>query len=143
MQRNKLFVSILTLAWLLLPAMASPALAQAKQDKSSAGTATLRGLLEKSGYGYSKVSDGVWEIPATGKNVKEFGIRVTLVDDIILVIAKLADRQDLRSREPLLLKLMELNHHFDAVKLALSEEMLYARVDMHLRLLDDRELKYQ
>jgi len=99
-------------------------------------------LLEHSGYRYAKVSDGVWEIPGTGKNIKEFGIRLALADDILLVMVKLAERKDLKLQPSLLTKALELNHKFDSIKLALSEDMLYLRMDAHLRLLDNQELKY-
>jgi hypothetical protein len=111
------------------------------QDKLK-GAPQIVALLEKSGYSYTKVSDGVWEVPGTGKNLKEFGIRLTLADDILLVMVKLADRKDLKLQPALLTKLLELNHKFDSIKLALSEEMLYLRMDTHLRLLDSQELKY-
>ncbi|HSB08372.1 MAG TPA: hypothetical protein VLM38_02590 [Blastocatellia bacterium] len=111
------------------------------QDKAKV-TADLVALLEKSGYRYTKISDGVWEIPGTGKNIKEFGIRLALADDILLVMVKLAERRDLRLQPPLLTKVLELNHKFDSIKLALSEDMLYLRMDTHLRLLDNQELKY-
>lgn len=111
------------------------------QEKSK-GATEIVALLEKSGYSYKKVRDGVWEIPGTGKNLKEFGIRLALADDIMLVIVKLADRKDLKLQPALLTKLLELNHKFDLVKLALADDMLYLRMDTHVRLLDDQELKY-
>lgn len=111
------------------------------QDKSK-GAAEIVALLEKSGYAYTKVRDGVWEIPGTGKNLKEFGIRLALADDIILVMVKLGDRKDLKLQPALLTKLLELNHKFDWIKLALAEDMLYLRMDAHVRLLDNQELKY-
>jgi len=52
------------------------------------------------------------------------------------------DRKDLKPQPVLLTKLLELNHKFDSIKLALSEDMLYLRMDTHLRLLDNQELKY-
>jgi hypothetical protein len=111
------------------------------QDKTK-GAPDIVALLEKSGYTYTKVSDGVWEIPGTGKNLKEFGIRLALADDILLVMVKLADRKGLKLQPALLTKLLELNHKFDSIKLALSEDMAYLRMDTHLRLLDGDELKY-
>jgi len=129
----------LTIALLLsLSLGAQPARAQ---DKSK-GATEIVALLERSGYSYTKVRDGVWEIPGAGKNLKEFAIRLALADDIILVIVKLADRKDLKLQLALSTKLLELNHKFDSIKLALAEDMLYLRMDTHLRLLDDKELKY-
>ena len=57
-------------------------------------------------------------------------------------MAKLADRKDLKLEPALLTKLLELNHSIDSVKIALSEDMLYVRMDTHLRILDTPELKY-
>ena len=111
------------------------------QEKSKGGPEIVA-LLEKSGYSYSKVRDGVWEIPGTGKNLKEFGIRLALADDILLVMVRLADRKDLKLQPALMTKLLELNHKFDWIKLALSEDMLYLRMDTHVRLVDNQELKY-
>lgn len=111
------------------------------QDKSK-GATEIVALLEKSGYSYKKVDDGLWEVPGTGKNLKEFGIRLALADDILLVMVKLAARKDLKLEPALLTKLLELNHKFDSIKLALSEDMLYLRMDTHVRLLDNQELKY-
>jgi hypothetical protein len=111
------------------------------QDKPK-GPSQIVALLEKSGYTYTKINDGIWEVPGTGKNLKEFGIRLALADDILIVMVKLADRKDLKPQPVLWTKLLELNHKFDSIKLALSEDMLYLRMDTHLRLLDNTELKY-
>ena len=121
---------------------ATPILSSTRTQTKSKSPADIVALLEKSGYTYTKVSDGVWEIPGTGKNLKEFGIRLVLADDILLVMVKLADRKDLKLQPQLLTKLLELNHKFDSIKLALSEDIAYLRMDTHLRLLDGEELKY-
>ncbi|MFY9555849.1 MAG: YbjN domain-containing protein [Blastocatellia bacterium] len=133
------FKAIIALALVLIFAGAiSPANAQERAK----GAPDIVALLEKSGYSYTKVSDGVWEVPGTGKNLKEFGIRLAHADDILLVMVKLVDRKDLKPQPALLTKLLELNHKFDSIKVALSEDMLYLRMDTHLRLLDNQELKY-
>jgi len=135
---KKLKAALLSIATLmLLTAPLHPAHAQSKK-----GANAIVALLEKSGYTYTKVSDGVWEIPGTGKNLKEFAIRVVVADDILLVMVKLAERKDLKLQPPLLTKLLELNHKFDSIKLALSEDLAYLRMDTHLRLMDGEELKY-
>jgi len=111
------------------------------QEKAK-GSPEIVALLEKSGYSYSKVGEGVWQIPGTGKNLKEFAIRLALAEDVLLVMVKLADRKDLKLQPALMTKLLELNHKFDWIKLALSEDMLYLRMDTHVRLVDGQELKY-
>ncbi len=125
---------------LMLPSL-SGVCSAGRQDKSK-GAAEIVALLEKSGYSYTKVGDGLWEVPGTGKNLKEFAIRLALADDMLIVIVKLVDRKDLKLEPAVLTKLLELNHKFDSIKLALSEDMLYLRMDAHVRLLDNQELKY-
>lgn len=129
------------IAFALFLSLTSVLISAQAQEKTK-GAAQIVELLEKSGYSYTKVSDGVWELPGTGKNLKEFGIRLALADDILIVMVKLADRKDLRPQPALWTKLLELNHKFDSIKLALSDDMLYLRMDTHLRLLDNPELKY-
>jgi hypothetical protein len=125
---------------LALLAQSSPAQNDQAQNRSSASNVIA--ALEKSGLRYTKVSDGVWEIPATSKNVKDFAIRVAAMDDTLIVLVKLVDRKYLMLKEALLVKMLELNDYFDTAKLALDENMLYARMDLHSRLVDEQELKY-
>jgi len=134
-------VLITFLAAVLLLSSSSGLCSPEAQDKSK-GAAEIVALLEKSGYSYKKVADGLWEVPGTGKSLREFAIRLALADDVLLVMVKLVDRKDLKLQPALSTKLLELNHKFDSIKLALSEDMLYLRMDTHVRLLDDQELKY-
>jgi hypothetical protein len=106
------------------------------------GAAHLAVLLEKSGYNYTKVSDGVWQITFNGKNTGEFQVRLALGGDVLVGLTKIADRSDLKLTPAFLTKLLELNHSVDSVKVALSDEMLYVRMDTRMRVVDDAELKY-
>ncbi|HST20976.1 MAG TPA: energy transducer TonB [Blastocatellia bacterium] len=123
-----------------VPGVVSPRNRQ--QGRMTPSPAGLLVMLEQSGYRYSKVSEGIWEIDATGKNVKDFKIRVTMAEDLVLLIVKLADRKDLSVKNELLVKLLELNHHFDIARIALSDEMLYSRIDLHARIVDGAEFNY-
>lgn len=133
--------SSMLISMLVILASSSVALPAAGQDKTK-GATDIVALLEKSGYSYTKVGDGLWEVPGTGKNLKEFGIKLALADDILIVMVKLGTRKDLKLEPALLIKLLELNHKFDSLKVALAEDMIYLRMDAHLRLLDNQELKY-
>jgi hypothetical protein len=113
----------------------------ARQQKTM-GATDLVALLEKAGYTYNKVGDGIWEIQFKGKNVPEFPVRIALSDDIVLVMAKLADRKNLVHTDQLFQKLLELNDKMDTIKFALSSDMLYIRLEVHSRLLDQKELQY-
>lgn len=131
-----------TLVVILLILCTSSSAGLAGGQEKTKGAPEIVALLEKSGYSYKKVGDGLWEIPGTGKNLKEFAITVALADDILLVMVKLGTRKELKLEPALLTKLLELNHKFDSLKLALSEDMAYLRMDIHVRLLDNQELKY-
>jgi hypothetical protein len=120
----------------------SAGMAEPSQSPSKPVAPSLLSILEKSGYSYSKVTEGIYEVPATGKNLKQFSLRLTQADDVLVVIAKIADRKDVTINQAVAQKLLELNDDFDVAKFALSDEMLYARIDIHLRLVDTEEMKY-
>lgn len=134
--RNRL----LTVLAMIFSAAAPACLAQAQSKPKSAADLVI--LLEKSGHKYSKVDDGVWEIMYEGKNMKSIPVRVTMVENVLVTLAKLVDRKDLTLDPALLIKMLELNNDFDYVKLALTKSMLYVRMDSPLRLLDGEELNH-
>lgn len=121
------------------PAAAPP---PPKPAPSGSSAARVLAALEKSGHTYRKVDEGIWAVGLSGKNIKEIAVVVVAVEDSVLVQAQLAGRKDLSLKEALLVKLLELNHEYDASKLALSEEMLYARTEMRAKLVDAKELDY-
>jgi hypothetical protein len=134
-QSKRLVVSGVTV--LLLFAHSS-----ASSQQGSAKTDEIPALLEKLGYSFNKVADKVYEVPFTGKNIKNFNVRVTYGGDVLLIICKLADRREVNTRGGLALKLIELNNDYDFVKFALSKDALYTRIDIHKRLVDADELKF-
>jgi hypothetical protein len=134
--RPLLVAAIAALAINVIPLRAAP------QQKNMTA-AELVALLDKAGYtGYTKVDDGVWEIQFKGKNLPEFAVRVALSEDIVLIMARLADRKKLVRADQLFQKLLELNDKMDTIKFALSPDMLYVRIELHTRLLDEKELQY-
>ena len=137
MVRHERFLTALAM---IFSGLAPVCLAQAQSNVKS--TADLVILLEKSGHKYSKVDDGVWEIMYEGKNMKSIPVRVTMVENVLVTLAKLVDRKDLTLDPALLIKMLELNNDFDYVKLALTKSMLYVRMDSPLRLLDGEELNH-
>jgi hypothetical protein len=135
-------IATVSMAVLLITGGNSIGVGVAGHSQGKPAATGLLAILEKSGYSYSKVTDGVYEVPATGKNLKQFPLRLTQADDVLVVIAKLADRKDVTINQAVAQKLLELNDDFDVVKFALSDEMLYARIDIHVRLVDAEEMKY-
>jgi|ERR1700733_14098963 hypothetical protein len=120
--------------WLVALACVAPVRAVPPQDLAS--------MLDKTGYNYRKVDKDVWEIKFTGKNLPEFPVRIVQADDITILMTKLADRKDLVHTEGLYIKLLELNDSMDNIKFAISKDMLYGRIEMHTRVINEAELKY-
>jgi len=102
----------------------------------------MASMLDHTGYNYKKIDKGVWEITFTGKNLPEFPVRIAQSDDLTILMCKIADRKDVIRPEGLYPKLLELNDSLDTVKFAMSKEMVYGRIDMHTRLVNEAELKY-
>lgn len=102
----------------------------------------IPGLIEKSGFPYTKLKEGVWLIDFQGKNLKQFQLKITLIGDQLIMFVDLANRSDLELNNGLAVKLLELNDGMDTIKFALSEKSLYARMEAHERIIDLQELKY-
>ena len=137
-----MFALLLSLAAICGAQTLAPASPPAAAASSAKNSSDIVLLLEKSGYKYTKVSDGVWEITFAGKNTGDFPVRLALAGNILLAIAKLGDRKDLKLEPEFLVKLLECNDQFDFVKLSLSKDMLYLRMETTTRLLDGQELKH-
>ncbi len=135
---KKFFISI----FVLLLIFASPSQTTFAQTSKSSAVSKIPALLEKSGYPYTKVKDGVWQIDFQGKNLKEFQMKITLIGDQLIMFVDLASRGELNLNNGLAVKLLELNDAMDTIKFALSEKSLYARMEAHERIIDLQELKY-
>ncbi len=106
------------------------------------GIGKVLSLLEKSGYKYTKLKEGIWQIQFEGKNLKEFVVNISSISDLTLMFVDVAPRDELNISEALTIKLLELNDAMDAVKFALSDKSLYVRTEAHDRLLDVQEFKF-
>lgn len=126
---------------LTLPAAALPQ-AQTPPRQETADRERLLGLLEKTGYDYRKTDEGIWVVTLEGKNIKEINVVVHLAEQMVVLQTALLERKAVTDKPGLLLKLLELNHEYDIVKFAISSDMLYARTEVHGRLLDAEYLKY-
>ncbi len=135
------FLTLLIILILGVPALAQTARPKAN-SRGGGGTANIPTLLERSKLNYAKIADNIWEINFTGQNAKEFSMRIVTTEDLVLMMVKLADRKDVNASGVLPVRLLELNDKVDQVKFALSGDMLYARVEIHARLLDDSEFRY-
>src|SRR5260370_35696522 len=77
-----------------------------------------------------------------GNSSGDMPVRIALSHTVVVVLAKMAGRAESNLQPPFLTKMLERNDKFDSVKLALSADMLYVRMDMPARILDPSELKY-
>jgi hypothetical protein len=135
----KTLLSALLALIIMFLSTANPTLAQAGKNS---GVGKISGLLEKSGYKYTKIKEGAWQIDFQGKNLKEFQLTITLMSDQLIMFVDLANRSTVNFNNGLAVKLLELNDAMDTVKFALSEKSLYVRIEAHERILDLQELKY-
>jgi methyl-accepting chemotaxis protein len=101
-------------------------------------------LLDQSGYPYTKAGDGVWSIPFTGKALPQFKLiaATTPPHEIVVLFVILAEKAELKLSPELMLKLLNLNHDMDRVKISIDKDGdLNVRVDLSIRRLDVEELK--
>lgn len=123
-----------------LPQTQTPAPAAAPQQNPA--RERLLGALDKTGYEYRKADDGLWVVTLEGKNRKEIEVFVHTAGTEVVVQTHMAERKAVADKAGLLVKLLELNHEYDTVKVSLSPDMLYARAEIPGRLLDAEYLKY-
>ncbi|MEW6125744.1 MAG: hypothetical protein AB1757_01665 [Acidobacteriota bacterium] len=106
------------------------------------GIAKIVDLLNKSGYKYAKLQEGIWQIQFEGQNLKTFTVNISSIGESLFMFVDLASRQELSLSQELTTRLLELNDQMDTVKFALSDKSLYARIEAHDRLVDLPEFKY-
>ncbi|MDQ3813689.1 MAG: YbjN domain-containing protein [Armatimonadota bacterium] len=155
MLRNKSVIAGSLTALMLLPTLTlSPTLAAPKPAKTptktppksaakpDAAATRLLAALKKSGYKYVKAGEGIWIIPLEGKNLKEITVIASGTQGYVLLQAELAERKNLTLDDALLLKMLQLNDEFDMAKIALADDRLYVRTEIHARFIDTQELKF-
>lgn len=102
----------------------------------------VAGMLEESGYPYTKVADNVWTIPFEGKNLKKFDLIITTSPDILILLVVVAKKKDFTATPALMRTMLNLNDEFDRVKVGLDQDgNAFARIDVSIRVLDKQELK--
>jgi hypothetical protein len=109
------------------------------QDKPSAKVA---GLLEASGYAYTKAADGVWAISFKGKSLPSFNVVASVQPEILVLFTIVVEKKELKLTPEAMQRLLKLNSDLDRVKIGIDKEGdLFVRVDLSTRLLDAREMK--
>jgi hypothetical protein len=137
MKKNSSYGALL-LAGLLL-CFQGPSIAAQAQGKSSARVA---GLLEDSGYAYTKAADSVWAIAFEGKSLSQFNVVASAHEEILVLFTVVAEKKNLKLTPELTQRLLQLNGELDRVKIGLDKDGdLFVRVDLSIRVLDTREMK--
>jgi hypothetical protein len=114
------------------------------QEKPTAPTPAQNRLGELVAQGegpYTKVGVGAWSTPYRGKNLPIITIRIAAADGGIFFFVDLFERKSITLSRNLLLKIAELNSHFDYGKVVLSEDYLQLRLDVRSKLIDLEEFK--
>lgn len=110
-----------------------PGLAQSGDAQET--TDRLAALLDQSGFKYSRLIEGTWAVPVTGKNLKSFDIIVS-ADEAVTATVKIASRGDVASEGPLSGALDELNDRYEPIKFTLDKTTLFVRTDLPVRRMD-------
>src|ERR1700687_3536941 len=113
------------LFWL---ALTPAALAQSPAEK-------LEALIKTSGYTSSKVSDNVWTIDFTGKQLPKFKVILSASgkdkDGIVVIFANPAEKSRLPSTANFMLLLFKATHDFDYVKVGIDGDGdVFVRADI-------------
>jgi uncharacterized protein with FMN-binding domain len=116
--------------------------ADSRSSVSKSSQAKVLGLLEANGASYTKVRDGVWSVTYTGTHTQTIEVRVAVAEDLVVFVSCLADRSDFRVSPDLLGRFLEFNSDIDSVKLGFTDDQVMIRLDMHVRLLDEKEWQY-
>ncbi len=105
-------------------------------------SARVAGLLEESGYSYTKAADSVWAIAFEGKSLPKFNVIASTQEDVLVLFTIVAEKKNLRPTPDVMHKLLQLNGELDRVKIGIDKDGdLFVRVDLSIRVLDVRELK--
>ena len=115
----------LVLFWLVLN---HAAFAQSPAEK-------LEALIKTSGYTSSKVSDNVWTIDFTGKQLPKFKVILSASgkdkDGIVVIFANPAEKSRLPSTANFMMLLLKANHDFDYVKVGIDGDGdVFVRADI-------------
>lgn len=117
------------------------AVASGQSGAPSAGQKRLEELVKGAEGPYTKVGAYAWSTPYKGKNLSGITVRIVAAEEGVFFFGDLFDRKSVALSRNLLLKVAELNSHFDYAKLALTEDSLQVRLDVRAKLLDLEEFK--
>lgn len=102
---------------------------QAPQAPSSESTA-LASLIEQVDGQYTRISDRVWRVTYQSKHLTPLAVNVTATEDVIFFFVSLVPRDKMPFSQNVLVKLLELNHQYDYVKICLDKDEIYVRGDL-------------
>lgn len=101
-------------------------------------------FLEQVGGTYTKVSEGVWQIPHNGKSLANFDVLVITVpdSDLLAIFATVVEKKNLKISQNLLYKLLRFNNAADRAKVGFDDDDdLFVRIDLDSRTVDLKEFQ--
>jgi hypothetical protein len=126
---------------LLMCVAVQGAVAAQQPAPPSAGQKRLEDLVKRAEGPYTKVGNYAWSTPYRGKNMSGITVRIVAAEEGVFFFVDLFDRKTVPLSRNLLLKVAELNSHFDYAKIALTDDSLQVRLDCRAKLLDLDEFK--
>jgi hypothetical protein len=98
-------------------------------------------LLNGSGVKFTKVDNGIWTVPYSGKQLPDFNVIIAAEKDVLVMFVVVADQKQFRPAPELFKKLLAHNDEFDRVKIGIDKEGgVVVRMDLSIRLIDKKEL---
>ena len=104
--------------------------------------AKLARILDRSGYSYTKAAENVWTVTFKGNSLSEFPVFITSAEDVVVIGAVVAKKEDMRVTTEMMRLLLKLTHDLDRTKIGFDDDDdLFARVEISSRVFDDQEFK--
>jgi Putative bacterial sensory transduction regulator len=119
-----------------------PAVAASPQQSSLVKQTSQ--FLEQYGGPYTKASDTLWVVPFKGKALTDLEVFVTVSpeNNLLLIGAIVAKKQNLKLSQPLFHRLLKYNHAVDYVKVGLDDDDdLFVRAELNAESIDFQSFK--
>lgn len=101
----------------------------------------VEAVAKETGYHFRKINDRTWKFLFSGERFKTIDVLVVW-QGALLVLGVVLDPRYVGESARLTQELLVLNNNLDRVKIGMNQEgMLFVRVDISVRTLDQREFK--
>ena len=132
------FLTALTLGLSIITAQTPTASGRPAQVQGQGPDAVkIEQLLRQSGYGYRKLSPGIWIMDAKGESLLTFSILFAAGDGFLVTGVIVAPKDKMNVTSEMMFKLMKLNYSLDYVKIGFDkDDDLFVRWEVKTQKLD-------